>query len=154
ETAFLLRTDRPDRFGLRWFTPGMEVPLCGHATLAAAHVLLAELGLAAGAVTFDSRSGALTVRRDGDAYEMDFPADPPRRTETPTGLAEALGARPVEVWAGAYLVAVVADAATVRGLTPDIAALNRIAGQATGGRGNVIVCAPSDDPAYDVVDRF
>lgn len=154
ETAFLLRTGAPDRFGLRWFTPGMEVPLCGHATLAAAHVLMAELGSAAGALTFDSRSGPLIVRRRGEAYEMDFPADPPRRTDAPAGLAEALGATPVEVWAGAYLVAVMADAATVRGLEPDIAALNQIAGAATGGRGNIVVCADSDDPAFDVVDRF
>lgn len=154
ETAFLLKTDSPDRFGLRWFTPGMEVPLCGHATLAAAHVLTAELGLEAEALTFDSRSGPLIVRRQGAAYEMDFPADPPRRTDIPEGLAEALGARPVEVWAGAYLVAVLDSAATVRGLAPDIAALHQIAGEAAGGRGNVIVCADSDDPAFDVVDRF
>ncbi|RZJ38376.1 MAG: PhzF family phenazine biosynthesis protein, partial [Brevundimonas sp.] len=80
ETAFLLRTDDPARFGLRWFTPGMEVDLCGHATLASAHVLLAELGLTAGALIFDTRSGALIVRASGDGYEMDFPADPPRRT--------------------------------------------------------------------------
>ena len=154
ETAFLLRTDAPDRFGLRWFTPGMEVPLCGHATLASAHVLFTELGLAAEAVTFDSRSGPLSVRRNGEAYEMDFPADPPRRTAIPEGLAEALGVEPVEVWAGAYLVAVLDSAATVRGLDPDIPALHRIAGEATGGRGNIIVCADSDEPAFDVVDRF
>jgi len=155
ETAFLLRTDNPARFGLRWFTPGMEVPLCGHATLASGHVLLKELRVAAEAIVFETRrSGELTVRASGDAYEMDFPADPPKRTDVPQGLAAALGAEPVEVWAGAYLVAVLADAATVRGLDPDIAALHRIAGEATGGRGNIVVAAASDDPAYDVVDRF
>ena len=63
ETAFLLRTGDPARFGLRWFTPGMEVDLCGHATLASAHVLLAELELAAGSLTFDTRSGPLIVTR-------------------------------------------------------------------------------------------
>lgn len=154
ETAFLLKTERPDRFGLRWFTPTMEVPLCGHATLGAAHVLFAELGVGAPALTFDTRSGPLVVRRAGGAYEMDFPADPPRRTDVPEGLAEALGVAPVEVWAGAYLVAVLADATTVRGLDPDVAGLHRIAGEATGGRGNIVVAAASDDPAFDVIDRF
>src|SRR5580765_7280723 len=72
ETAFLLKTEDPARFGLRWFTPALEVPLCGHATLASAHVLLDELATDAIAVTFDTASGPLSVRRDGTAYEMDF----------------------------------------------------------------------------------
>jgi len=154
ETAFLLRTDDPARFGLRWFTPGMEVDLCGHATLASAHVLLAETGLEVEAVTFDSRSGPLIVTRAGPGYEMDFPADPPRRTATPTGLAEALGVTPVEVWAGRYLVAVLADAPAVHAVRPDIRALSLIQGEAGEG-GQVIVCAPADpSDDVDVVDRF
>ena len=154
ETAFFKRTDDPARFGLRWFTPGMEVDLCGHATLASAHVLLAELGLEAASLTFDTRSGPLIVARAGEGYEMDFPADPPRRTTAPEGLAEALGVEPVEVWAGRYLVAVLEDAVAVRAVKPDIRALSSIQGEA-GEAGQVIVCAPagpSDD--VDVVDRF
>jgi len=154
ETAFLLKTADPARFGLRWFTPGMEVDLCGHATLASAHVFLAELGLPAGALTFDTRSGPLTVSCSAGAYEMDFPADPPRRTATPAGLVEALGLVPVEVWAGRYLVAMLADAAAVHAIAPDIRALAALQGEA-GEVGQVIVCAladPSDD--VDVVDRF
>jgi PhzF family phenazine biosynthesis protein len=154
ETAFLLRTADPARFGLRWFTPGMEVDLCGHATLASAHVLLAELGLEAGALTFDTRSGPLIVGRAGDGYEMDFPADPPRRTTVPEGLVEALGVTPVEVRAGRYLVAVLADAAAVRTITPNIRALASIRGEA-GETGQVIVCALADaTDDVDVVDRF
>lgn len=154
ETAFLLRTGDPARFGLRWFTPGMEVDLCGHATLASAHVLLAELGLEAGALTFDTRSGPLIVRRAGEGYEMDFPADPPRRTTAPDGLIEALGMAPVEVWAGRYLVAVLADAAAVRAAMPDILALAILQGEA-GEVGQVIVCASADaGDDVDVVDRF
>ena len=154
ETAFLLRTSDPARFGLRWFTPGREVDLCGHATLASAHVLTAEFGAGAGALTFDTRSGPLTVRRAGDGYEMDFPADPPRRTGPVPGLAEALGVDPVEVWAGRYLVAVLADAGTVRALQPDIAALARLQGEA-GEAGEVIVCADAEaDDDVDVIDRF
>ncbi|WP_439477141.1 PhzF family phenazine biosynthesis protein [Brevundimonas sp.] len=154
ETAFLLRTGDPARFGLRWFTPGMEVDLCGHATLASAHVLLAELGGGTTALTFDTRSGPLVVARAVEGYEMDFPADPPRRSTPPAGLAEALGVEPVEVWAGRYLVAVLADAAAVRAVTPDIRALGLIQGEA-GEIGQVIVCAPADaSDDVDVVDRF
>jgi PhzF family phenazine biosynthesis protein len=154
ETAFLLRTGDPARFGLRWFTPGMEVDLCGNATLASAHVLLAELGLEVEALTFDTRSGPLIVGRAGDGYEMDFPADPPRRTTVPAGLVEALGVTPVEVRAGRYLVAVLADAAAVRTITPNIRALASIRGEA-GETGQVIVCALADaTDDVDVVDRF
>src|SRR5262245_49134106 len=141
ETAFLLRTPDPARFGLRWFTPMLEVPLCGHATLASGHVLFAELGLAAGKVTFDTASGPLTVARSGEGYEMDFPSQPPERTEVPAGLTEALGAQPSEVWAGPYLIAVFDDEAAIRGLAPDLAALNAVSSAATGGRGNVGVAA-------------
>lgn len=155
ETAYLRRTDDPARFDLRWFTPALEVPLCGHATLAAAHVLFAELGLDAGVVTFETLSGALTVRRDGALYAMDFPANPPRLTPAPAGLARALGITPGEVWAGSYLVAVLDSEAAVRALAPDISALEPIVGEATGGRGNIAVAALADpDSPYDVVSRF
>ena len=155
ETAYLLKTAEPARFGLRWFTPTLEMPLCGHATLASAHVLFAELGLDAPAIVFDTRSGPLTVSRAGEGYAMDFPADPPWRTATPVGLAEALGVEPQAVWAASYLVAVLKDEAEVRGLKPDIAALSGIAGEASGGPGNLIVCASAGaDAGYDVVDRF
>jgi PhzF family phenazine biosynthesis protein len=155
ETAYLLTTDDPARFGLRWFTPALEVPLCGHATLAAAHVLFAELGLDAEAVTFDTKSGPLVVRRLGGGYEMDFPANAPKQTGVPEGLSEALGATPSEVWAGSYLVAVFEDEAVIRGMKPDLAALETIAGEATGGRGNLSVAALAGaDAPYDVVSRF
>lgn len=155
ETAFLLRTDDPGRFGLRWFTPMLEVPLCGHATLASAHVLFAELGVAAGEITFDTKSGPLVVRRRGEGYEMDFPAQPPVRIDAPAGLAEALGAAPDEVWASAYLVALYNDPAVIRSLKPDLVALNAVSSGATGERGNVGVAAIAAAGAgHDVVDRF
>ena len=156
ETACLLRTADPARFGLRWFTPELEVPLCGHATLASAHVLLAELGLDAAELVFETRrSGVLTVARAHAGYCMDFPADPPRRIDVPPGLAEALGAEPLEVWSAAYLVAVLRDEAAVRGLRPDIAALRPISMRAGGGRGDVVVAAAADAGCgVDVVDRF
>jgi PhzF family phenazine biosynthesis protein len=155
ETAYLLKTTDPARYGLRWFTPLLEVPLCGHATLASAHVLFAELGSTAEAITFDTQSGPLVVRRDGDCYGMDFPATMPIRTDCPAGLAEALGAPPQEVWAAQFLVAILRDEAEVRALTPDIAAIKSISGKATGGRGNLIVAAAADAASpYDVADRF
>ena len=155
ETAFLLRTPDPARFGLRWFTPTLEMPLCGHATLASGHMLFAEMGLAAGRVTFDTQSGPLAVARAAAGYEMDFPASMPSTIATPAGLAEALGVRPIEVWAAQYVVAVLDSEAAVRGLAPDIAALQPISSAATQGRGNVAVVALADeDSPYDVVSRF
>jgi predicted PhzF superfamily epimerase YddE/YHI9 len=115
ETAFLLRTEDPARFGLRWFTPTTEVPLCGHATMATTHALFAELGLDAERIDFDTLSGPLRVSRIGGLYEMDFPSDPPRRVEPPPGLIAGLGVTPKEVWVAAYLIAVLEDEAQVRG---------------------------------------
>ena len=154
ETAFLLKTADPARFGLRWFTPALEVPLCGHATLGAGHVLFAELGLDAEQVTFDTKSGPLTVRRVGELYEMDFPAQPPNPAAAPD-LAKALGDNPTEIWAAAYLVAVLGDEASVRRLRPDIPALKAVGEAATQGRGNIGVAALADPgKPYDVVSRF
>jgi PhzF family phenazine biosynthesis protein len=146
-------TADPARYDLRWFTPATEVPLCGHATLAAAHALWTELGVEAEILTFDTASGPLTVRRRREGYEMDFPADPLMRVDPPAGLAEALGAEPVEVWASRYLIAVMADGETVRRLTPDSRALLAF-GDGAMERGQVIAAAlePGDD--HDVVDRF
>jgi PhzF family phenazine biosynthesis protein len=155
ETAFLLKTNDPARFGLRWCTPTVEVPICGHATLASAHILFDELGLEAPAVTFETRSGPLTVSRTGGGYEMDFPASPPRRVSPPPGLTEALGVEPVEVWMSGYLVAVLADETLVRAARPDPAALKTVATDTDSGRGNVgIVAAADAGRAYDVVSRF
>ena len=153
ETAFLRRTPDPARFDLRWFTPAMEVDLCGHATLASGAALLVEMGLTAEAVTFDTRSGPLVVRRLSKGFEMDLPADPPRRSAGIPGLAEALGVEPVEVWAGRYLIAILADAAAVRHCDPDLKALTKLQGEAGEG-GQVVISALSDETDVDVVDRF
>lgn len=156
ETAFMVRGSEPGRYGLRWFTPALEVPLCGHATLAAAHVLFSALEVAAPEIVFDTASGPLRVRRLPDGrLDMDFPAQPPKPAAIPDGLSAALGAPVEEVWAGPYLVALLANATQVRGLSPDIAALERIAAAATGGRGNLVVAALSDPGSpHDVTSRF
>lgn len=156
ETAFLKRTDHPAHFALRWFTPALEVPLCGHATLASAHALLFELGVEACELLFETqRAGHLVVSRAEQGYRMDFPADPPKRIDTPAELAGALGVPVVEAWVGQYLLAVVGDEEAVRAARPDLAALQAISTAATSGRGNVGVSALArPDAGYDVVSRF
>lgn len=155
ETAFLLKTENPTRFGLRWFTPTVEVPLCGHATLASAHVLLREMGVGRAAVTFDTRSGPLGVWAAGEALEMDFPAHPPRQIKAPDGLEAALGAPIIEAWASVYVVAIARDEAAVRAAAPDFDAIRRIGATAGTSRGNVSLAALADPgKPYDVVSRF
>lgn len=148
ETAFVVPDG--DAFGLRWLTPEVEVDLCGHATLASAH-LLYETGRVGpdDAVRFDTRSGRLTVHRTGEStYTMDFPATPP--IESPAdGLAETFGVEPV--WTGRTrfdVFAVLESEAVVRALAPDPGAVARL-----GARG-VILTARADDEGYDVVSRF
>ena len=125
ETAFLVACD--GGFNLRWFTPPVEVDLCGHATLASAHVLWEEGHLAAGAqARFHTRSGLLTAERRGEWIELDFPATPPDAGEPPPGLVEALGVRPL--WSGRSrfdILVEVESAAVVRQMKPDFAALAR-----------------------------
>lgn len=152
-TAFLLRTKDAGRFGLRWFTLSTELPLCGHATLAATHILATEFGVSA--ATFDTRSAVLDVSKVRDRYELDFPASPPERIDTPAGLAAALGVDPMEVWRNRYLIALLKNEEQVRTLAPDVAALKAISARATGGIGNIGVASLADEGRpYDIVDRF
>ncbi len=126
ETAFFV----PDgaRFHLRWFTPTIEVELCGHATLAAAHVILRVLEPARDAVEFTSRGGTLAVRKRGDFLELDFPSRPPAPVEAPAALVPALGGAPVEVLgAGDNFLVVYAREEDVAALAPDFGALKRLA---------------------------
>jgi len=146
ETAFLVRSGNDYR--LRWFTPAVEVPLCGHATLASAAVVMERLEPGRTEVTFDTASGLLPVRGIDGGYVLNFPARPSERTEAPAGLAAALGAIPSEVRVNQFnYMAVFDDAETVRGLAPDMAA---IAGM---GRPGVIVTAPGDS-THDFVSRY
>jgi predicted PhzF superfamily epimerase YddE/YHI9 len=154
ETAFIV-AKAPGVWDLRWFTPTLEVPLCGHATLASAHAIFAHLGFDGPGIGFDTASGRLTVKRLADGrLEMDFPAMPPRRIDPPVGLAEALGAEPREVWAAQFVLAVFDTPDQVRALAPDLARIKPIASDATQGRGNVICAAPGASEGFDVVSRF
>ncbi|MBI4272022.1 MAG: PhzF family phenazine biosynthesis protein [Candidatus Rokubacteria bacterium] len=148
ETAFL--EARADGFGLRWFTPTVEVDLCGHATLAAAHVLWEEGHLPPGvAARFHTRSGLLTAERLGEWIELDFPATPEQPAPSPAGLAEALGAEPRHVGRTRFDYFVELDSeATVRALRPDQGAL-----AALPTRG-VIVTSRAAGDGFDFVSRF
>jgi PhzF family phenazine biosynthesis protein len=148
ETAFLL--PEGDGFHLRWFTPRVEVDLCGHATLASAHIVWQERRAGPKSdIDFHTRSGRLTATRREAAIALDFPANPDTTAEPPAGLLEALGtsARHVGRTRSDYLLEL-KSAAVVRGLRPDFVRL-----RATEARG-VIVTARSDDPSFDFVSRF
>ena len=121
ETAFFVPSDKG--FALRWFTPVKEVDLCGHATLATAHIIFEKLGYAKPVITFETRSGDLFVSRKGTQLEMDFPACPLVPCALPAMLAEGLGQRPLEVLAADDYVAVFDSEATVRAITPNQALL-------------------------------
>lgn len=148
ETAFLV--PRSDGFGLRWFTPTVEVALCGHATLGSAHVLWETRRLPAEETArFHTRSGVLTAIQRGHEIELDFPACPPIPCAEPPGLFSALGGTGEFVGANQldYFV-VLSSARAVRDLKPDHA---KLAGLALRG---VIVTAKSDDAQCDFVSRF
>jgi PhzF family phenazine biosynthesis protein len=148
ETAFLHRQE--DGFSLRWFTPALEVELCGHATLASAHVLY-ETGLLAAdeQARFHTLSGLLTAERSGREIELDFPATPPQAVSAPQGLIEALGVEPKYVGASSfdYLVEVASED-VVRGLKPDFAPLKALASR------GVMVTSTASTEGYDFVSRF
>jgi predicted PhzF superfamily epimerase YddE/YHI9 len=148
ETAFLVRRD--DGYDLRWFTPTVEVDLCGHATLASAHVLWEDGHLPPDApARFWTRSGLLTAERQGAWIELDFPAKPQAPAEVPPGLAEALGAVPRYVGRNAFDYVVESESeAGLRALTPDFAALRAIPVR------GISVTSRADTAGYDFVSRF
>jgi len=146
ETAFLVPEGADYR--LRWFTPALEVPLCGHATLGSAAVVMERLEPGRSEVIFHSASGPLTVRRSGDRYVMDFPARPSDSIVTPKGLADALGVDPVEVRSNVFnYMALLENADAVRNLAPDMTALIKV------DRPGVIVTAAGDG-GYDFISRY
>lgn len=144
ETAFFVPTDGD--YELRWFTPACEVDLCGHATLAAAHVLLGLNGSAQTRMTFHSRSGPLHVFREGDLLTLDFPAQPSVACEVPDAMVAGLGARPRECYRAMDYMAVFESEREIAALAPDFRRLRTL-----DLRG-VIVTAPGK--SVDFVSRF
>jgi PhzF family phenazine biosynthesis protein len=162
ETAFVVREAAGWR--LRWFTPTIEVALCGHATLATAFVLATERGEAP-PFAFATKTGTLRVAREGELFVLDFPADPPHRvTHPPEGLAAALGTAPREVWKARDWICLFDDPAAIVSLAPDharIAALPDTESAPDGscviatarGPARTIATAAGQDGA-DVVSRY
>jgi PhzF family phenazine biosynthesis protein len=148
ETSFLVPRD--GGYHLRWFTPSVEVDLCGHATLASAHVLWEEGHLPANAqARFHTRSGLLLAQRSGGWIEMDFPAKPEEAAEAPAQLAEALGIKPVYLGCNQFDCLVEAPSAQdLRGMQPDYSALRKLSVR------GIIVTARSDTPEFDFISRF
>ena len=150
ETAFIV----PDGagFALRWFTPGAEVPLCGHATLATAHLLWTELGWEGEEIVFSTQSGELRVRREGELISMDFPAQPPREISLGPEYAAALGAEPLRALDypahREMMVLEFSSAAQVAELQPDMRAVAVLPYR------GVICTAPGDGFQCDFVSRF
>lgn len=150
ETAFLLRRENSE-YSLKWFTPTVEMPLCGHATLASAHALREE-GLVSDMepIKFHTLSGLLTACRESDWICLDFPAIPVEKSAALAGLTEALGCQPLATYATrdrTYLVEVDSED-TVRALTPDFTQLEGLECVAC------IVTAPGGSGAFDFVSRF
>lgn len=154
ETAFVVPTGLRGNYQLRWFTPATEVPLCGHATLAAGAVLLSELEPDLEIVVFDSHAGALIVRRTEEGYTLDLPRKQRSPWSPPDELATALG---VDGFADAYIAeyanVVLEDEAALHAVKPDMEAINRLV---RGPRqGMLVVSAPADEgKPYDFAQRF
>jgi len=144
ETAFFVPEGRGYR--LRWFTPAVEVDLCGHATLASAYVIARHLKPEVTEIVFDSASGPLTVTRDGEVFTLDFPSRKPAPFDDKGAVAAALGVVPQEVLKARMLMAVLAGEAEVRAAAPDLAKVKALPGD------GLIVTAPGD--SVDFVSRY
>ncbi|MES1198772.1 MAG: PhzF family phenazine biosynthesis protein [Pseudomonadota bacterium] len=154
ETAFIVPTGLKGNYQLRWFTPTTEVPICGHATLAAGAVLLSEMEPGLEVVVFDTQAGALIVRATAEGYTLDLPRRPRSPWTVPAELVTALGGpRVADAFVGEYANVVLDTEDAVRKLKPDFAAIDQIV---RGPRqGCLTVTAPADDgKPYDFVSRF
>ena len=146
ETAFVV--PEGDDYLLRWFTPTVEIPLCGHATLASAAVIMERVDRSRKRVVFHSASGPLTVTKMEHGYVMNFPVRAPEPVGASPDVAGAIGAVPLELYTGGFnYMAVLESAAVVRGLSPDFARIARL------DREGLIVTAPGDG-TYDFISRY
>ncbi len=146
ETAFFMPND--NGFDIRWFTPAVEVALCGHATLASAYVIFEELGFEKDIINFNCKSGPISVQRQKAFLTLDFPTDKLERVhDIPVGLYEGLGKKPLELWSGRDdILCVLESQADVKELTPDFSILKKLPGR------GIIVTARGDNE-YDFVSR-
>jgi PhzF family phenazine biosynthesis protein len=147
ETAFFVPVDDGE-FQIRWFTPLTEVDLCGHATLASAHVLFGHLGFDKAEIRFRSKSGPLSVERRDSMYWLNFPSRPPEPIPIPKLIPEALGTVPLYTGVHTDLLVLVQDEEIVKKMDPDLIILKKM--EVRG----IIVTAPAGDDKIDFVSRF
>lgn len=146
ETAFLVPKSK-GRYDLRWFTPTVEIDLCGHATLASAFVIFSFLDTTLSSVVFETASGLLSVAKSGELLSMDFPARKPKLTEVAPILSLVLGAEPLEVLKSRDLLVVFKDESIIKGMNPDFDKLKEI-------RDTFAIIVTARGEKSDFVSRF
>lgn len=149
ETAFFVK-ESADQFHLRWFTPEIEMDLCGHATLASAYVLFEELGYSNSRIEFKTRSGALRVEKENDLFVLDLPSRPPKRATLPKSIKDGLNILPNEVWKSRDYVLVYEREEDIIKIQPNMGILNQV----NIDPGGIIVTARSSHVDVDFVSRF
>ena len=146
ETAFFIRLD--EGFAIRWFTPEIEMDLCGHATLAAAHIIARQLNYPLSSISFQSKSGKLAVKIEEKLLTLNFPARKPQPSEAPQVILDAIEYKPIEVLKSRDYLLVFEDEELIRHLKPDRSILDRI----NLDPGGIIVTAKGKE--IDFVSRF
>ncbi len=149
ETAFFVPLPN-NQFHLRWFTPELEMDLCGHATLASAFVLFEEMGHEGDELVFDTKSGILTVKKSDSYYELNFPSRPPEKSSLPKIIRDGLSIQPKEIWKARDYLLVYDSEDDIKNIVPNIAVLNQI----NIDPGGIIVTAVSQTEDIDFVSRF
>ncbi len=149
ETAFFVTLPN-NHFHLRWFTPEIEMDLCGHATLASAFVIFNELEYKSPEVIFETLSGILKVKKTEDYYELNFPSRPPQKSTLPKIIQEGLNIPPAEVWKARDYLLVYSSVEEIKKIEPNISKINQI----NIDPGGIIVTAKSEDMNIDFVSRF
>ena len=154
ETAYVIAKGN-GQYKLRWFTPGTEVDLCGHATLATSHILYTQMGETSKTITYETRSGPLRVERRGQGYGMDFPAYSPgiEADEYLDQITTACGRKPVSIRKGDFLLAIYDDPEIIREMKPNKTLIEQIGNSEGGHQGCLLVTAPGDK-GYDFISRF
>jgi PhzF family phenazine biosynthesis protein len=148
ETAFFAPSTEEGHYDLKWFTPDIEMDLCGHATLASAHVLFNHLNFSGDKIIFHSNSGELAVTKNEGRITLDFPSRMPVQAELPELIAKGLGKKPLEVWKSRDYIAVYEDEDIIRNLSP----LRSVLDQVNLDPGGIIITAKGKD--VDFVSRF
>jgi len=149
ETAFFVILPN-NHFHLRWFTPEFEIDLCGHGTLASAFVIFEEMNYEPSEISFETQSGVLTVKKNDDYYELDFPSRPPQKASLPQIISDGLNIQPIEVWKSRDYLLLYNSEEEIKNLKPNIAIINQI----NIDPGGIIVTAKSEAIDVDFVSRL